>query len=224
MNCKLVGQFVQHLEVTLAPGEDFYAEKGSVVYLEAGIEKELSFNGSGLGRILGAKLSGESLFILRLFNVSNMPRKVVIGSRFRRGERQLFRCRFGLLPVKINGETMICHRGVYVGSNNKVSVTTKLSIAGLTGGMGLLLQKIQGSSTVFLDTKGTPITINLQYGETIEVDEDHIIALLNISENQMHSNWSLGNLLGGEGLSMMRVTGPGTVYLSPSKFMPPIAQ
>ena len=141
-----------------------------------------------------------------------MPRKVVIGSRF------------GLLPVKINGETMICHRGVYVGSNNRVNVTTKLSIAGLTGGMGLLLQKIQGSSTIFLDTKGTPITINLQYGETIEVDEDHIIALLNIAENQMQSNWSLGNLLGGEGLSMMRVTGPGTVYLSPSKFLPPVVQ
>lgn len=141
-----------------------------------------------------------------------MPRKVVIGSRF------------GLLPVKINGETMICHRGVYVGSNNRVNVTTKLSIAGLTGGMGLLLQKIQGSSTVFLDTKGIPITINLQYGESIEVDEDHIIALLNIAENQMQSNWSLGNLLGGEGLSMMRVTGPGTVYLSPSKFLPPVVQ
>ena len=130
--------------------------------------------------------------------------------------------RFGLQPVKINGETMICHRGVYVASNNKVDVTTKFSIAGLTGGMGLLLQKIQGSSTVFLDTKGQPIIFNLQYGETIEVDEDHIIALLNISDSQMHSNWSLGNLLGGEGLSMMRVTGPGTVYLSPSKFYAPV--
>lgn len=207
MNCKLVGQFVQHLEVTLSPGENFFAEKGSVIYLETGIEKELSFNGRGLGRILGAKLSGESLFILRLFNTSSMERKVVIGSHF------------GLLPVKLNGETMICHRGVYVGSNNKVDVTTKLSISGLTGGMGLLLQKIQGSSTVFLDTKGQPITINLQHGETIEVDENHIIALHNISESQMRSNWSLGNLLSGEGLSMMRITGPGTVYLSPSKFV-----
>lgn len=207
MNCKLVGQFVQYLEITLFPGEDFFVEKGSVIYLENGVEKELSFNGSGLGRILGARLSGESLFILRLFNVTNMPRKVTVGSRF------------GLLPVKLNGETMICHRGVYVGSNNKVDVTTKLSIAGLTGGMGLLLQKIRGNATVFLDTKGTPITINLNPGETIEVDEDHIIALHNIGEHQMQSNWSLGNLLGGEGLSMMRVTGPGTVYLSPSKFM-----
>lgn len=210
MNCKLIGQFVQHLEVTLAPGEDFYAEKGSVIYLESGIDKELSFNGSSLARIIGAKLSGESLFILRLHNATNMPRKVVIGSEF------------GILPVKINGETLICHRGVYIASNNRVNVSTKLSIAGLTGGMGLLLQKIQGNSTIFLDTKGTPITINLQPGETIEVDEDHIIALQNIPESRMQSNWSLGNLLGGEGLSMLRVTGPGTLYLSPGKFIPEI--
>lgn len=210
MNCKLVGQFVQHLEVILSPGEEFYTEKGTLIYLEAGIEKELSFNGSGLGRLIGAKLSGESIFILRLFNVSNMDRKLVIGSRF------------GILPVKLNGESMICHRGVYVGSNNKVNITTKLSLAGLTGGMGMLLQKIQGNSTVFLDTKGTPITIALRPGETIEVDEDHIIALLNIADHQMRSNWSLGNMLSGEGLSMMRITGPGTVYLSPSKFIPDV--
>ncbi len=210
MNCKLIGQYIQHLEVTLLPGENFFTEKGSIIYLESGIEKELSFNGSGLGRILGAKLSGESLFILRLYNVTNMPRKVVIGSHF------------GLLPIKLNGETMICHRGVYVGSNNRVNVTTKLSIAGLTGGMRLLLQKIQGNSTVFLDTKGQPIVINLQPSETIEVDEDHIIALLNFADHQIQSNWSLGNLLSGEGLSMMRITGPGTVYLSPSKFFSPI--
>lgn len=208
MNCKLVGQFVQHLEVTLSPGEDFFAERGSVIYLETGVEKELSFNGRGIGGILGAKLSGESLFILRLYNATNRDRKVVIGSRF------------GILPVKLNGDTMVCHRGVYVGSNNKVDVTTKLSFSGLTGGMGLLLQKIRGNSTVFLDTTGTPITINLQYGESVEVDEDHIIALLNITDSQMQSNWSLSNILGGEGFSMMRITGPGTVYLSPGKFIP----
>ena len=169
MKCKLIGQFIQYLEIILSPGENFFAEKGSVIYLEAGIDKEVSFNGSGIGRILGARLSGESLFILRLSNMTNMPRKVVIGSHH------------GLLPVKLNGDTMICHRGVYVGSNNMVNVTTKLSIAGLAGGMGAFLQKIQGNSTVFLDPIGPPITINLQYGETIDVAEDHIVALLNIS-------------------------------------------
>lgn len=209
MNCKLIGQFVQHLEVTLLPGEDFYAEKGALIYLESGIDKELSFNGSGLGRLIGAKLSGESLFIIRLRNISNTNRKVVIGSQY------------GLHPVKLNGETMICHRGVYVASNNRVDVTTKLSIQGLVGGMGLLLQKISGNSTVFLDTKGTPISISLQQGEIIEVDEDHIIALHNIPEGRLSSNWSLGNLLGGEGLSMLKITGPGQVYLSPGTFYQP---
>lgn len=206
MNCKLVGQFVQHLEVTLDPGEDFFAEKGALIYLEAGVTKEVRLNGTGLGRIIGAKLSGESLTIIRLCNTAGMPRKVVIGSLY------------GLLPIKLNGESIICQRGVYVCSNNQVNITTKLSLSGLLGGMGLRLQKIQGNSTVFLDTMGTPITINLQYGESVEIDEDHILALHNISENQIQSSWSVGNFMGGEGFSMMRISGPGTVYLSPGKF------
>lgn len=205
MNCKLVGSFVQRLEVTLAPGEDFYAEKGSLIYFESGIEKEISFNGSGIGRIIGAKISGESLFILRLFNNSPTQKKLVIGSNS------------GLLPIKIQGETLICNKGVYVASNNRVNVTTKVSIKGLTGGMGLFLQKISGSSTVFLDTVDTPIQLQLNAGESIEVDENHIIALRNFHESQLSSNWSLGNLLGGEGLSMLKITGPGQVYLSPGR-------
>lgn len=209
MNVKLIGQFVQYLEITLNPGEEFFAERGAIIYMEAGIEKEVGLNGKGLGKIFGAALSGESLFILRIFNITNMPRKVAIGSRF------------GILPIKLEGDTLICHRGVYVASNRRVDVSSKLSISGLAGGMGLVLQKISGNSTVFLDTKGTPITINLQYGEIIEVDENHIIALQNINEAQMQSNWKLGNLLGGEGLSMMRITGPGTVYLSPSTLYEP---
>lgn len=209
MNVKLIGQFVQYLEITLNPGEEFFAERGAIIYMEAGIEKEVGLNGKGLGKIFGAALSGESLFILRIFNITNMPRKVAIGSRF------------GILPIKLEGDTLICHRGVYVASNRRVDVSSKLSISGLAGGMGLVLQKISGNSTVFLDTKGSPITINLQYGEIIEVDENHIIALQNINEAQMQSNWKLGNLLGGEGLSMMRITGPGTVYLSPSTLYEP---
>ncbi len=90
--------------------------------------------------------------------------------------------------------------------------------------MGLLLQKISGNSTVFLDAKGTPISISLRPCETIEVDEDHIIALYSISESQMTSNWSLGNLLGGEGLSMLKITGLAQVYLSPFTFHHPVNQ
>ena len=72
-------------------------------------------------------------------------------------------------------------------SNNLVQVSAKISIAGIVGGMGGLLQKISGTSTVFLDCKGQPITKELCAGETIEVDEDHIIAMQGISEHQLSS-------------------------------------
>ena len=52
------------------------------------------------------------------------------------------------------------------------------------GGMGVFLQKISGTSTVFLDCKGQPIMKELGYGEMIEVDEDHIIAMQGIQEHQ----------------------------------------
>ncbi|MBD5311472.1 MAG: AIM24 family protein [Muribaculaceae bacterium] len=212
MNCKLVGSFVQHLEVTLEQGEEFFAEKGSLIYIEEGISKDSTFTSGSLGGLIRAKLSGESLFILRMRNTTRDPRKLCIGSTY------------GLHPVRLESDSLICHRGVYVASSRKVNVSTKLSISGFTGGMGFLLQKIEGTATVFLETKGTPITVTLPPGRTVEIDEDHIIALQGIPESRMSASWSLGNVLGGEGFSMLRVTGPGQVFLSPGKFQPVLAQ
>lgn len=86
MNVKLVGNFIQHLEVELLSGEDFYAQKGALIYLENGIEKEVMMNGGGagtlgaLGNLIGAKLSGESIFLMRYSNRTQSPKKIVFGS------------------------------------------------------------------------------------------------------------------------------------------------
>lgn len=188
-----------------------------MIYLEQGIEKETVMNGGNgtgalgaIGNLIGAKLSGESFFLVHYINRSNRNRRLVLGGSF------------GLTPVKIQNETLICNKGVYVASNNMVNVSTQISIAGIMGGMGVFLQKISGTSTVFLDCKGQPIMKELGYGEMIEVDEDHIIAMQGIQEHQLSSAWSLKNVFGGEGLSMLRISGPGKVYLSPGKIIPHI--
>ena len=218
MNVKLIGNFIQHLEVELMPGEDFYAQRGALIYLEQGVEKETVANTGGasgalgaIGNMIGARLSGESILVVRYFNRSAMPRRIVLGGSY------------GLHPVKIVGETIICNKGVYVASNNRVSVSTRISIAGITGGMGVFLQKISGSSTVFLDCKGQPIVKELGPGETIEVDENHIIAMQGIDDSRLSSAWSLSHIFGGEGLSMLRITGPGKVHLSPGSIIPPVS-
>ena len=49
MNCKIVGYEYKTLEVTLAPGESFYAERGSIVYVDEALQRDVEFNGSGSG-------------------------------------------------------------------------------------------------------------------------------------------------------------------------------
>lgn len=207
MNCKLIGSYVKHLEIDLSPGEEFYGERGSMIYLEEGIEMSSELVGNTLGRILGAKLAGESLILLRFYNTTNRICRLVLGSRT------------GLLHMKLDGRELICRRGAYVASSKKVNVSTQLSIAGLLGGMGALLQRISGHATIFLETDGDPVIVDLQPGQTIRIDENHFLALEGIPENRISAKWSLRNYLGGEGISMLTVTGPGRVYLNPGRVM-----
>lgn len=211
MNCKIIGYEYKTLEVTLAPGESFYAERGSIVYVDVELQREAEWNGGsnggGLGNLIGGvlktALSGESVLIIRFYNSTNTERKLVLSGRC---------C--SLVPIRLQGEKLICRRGHYVASTSKVSLNLNLNLQGLLGGIGLF-QKVEGNATVFLDSLGSPIEKNLQNGESIEIDENHIIALQGFSTSQVQVGWSFGNVLRGEGLSLMKVIGPGKVYLSP---------
>ena len=212
MNCKIVGYEYKTLEVTLSPGESFYAERGSIVYVDAQIQRNVEMNNSssnrGVGGLLAgavkSALSGESILIIRLSNPTNHDLKMVLSGSL---------C--SLVPIKIQGESSVCRRGHYVASTAKVDVGLRLSAQGFLGGMGALFQKVEGHATVFLDSLGTPIEKQLEPNETIEVDENHLVAMHGISPIQVQAGWSIGNVLRGEGVSMMRISGPGKVYLSP---------
>lgn len=211
MNCKIVGYEYKTLEVTLSPGESFYAERGSIVWVDEALQREAEWNGGGsggglgnlIGGVLKSALSGESVLIIHFYNPSNMEKKMVLSGSL---------C--ALVPIRLQGENMICRRGHYVASTNKVSLNLNLNLQGLLGGVGLF-QKVEGNATVFLDSLGSPIEKILSGGETIEVDENHIVALQGFQSSQIQAGWSVGNVLRGEGLSLMRLTGPGKVYLSP---------
>lgn len=210
MNCKIVGYEFKTLEVILSPSESFYAERGSIVYVEDGLQRDVEFNGGssgGIGDIIGgvlkSKLSGESLLIIRFFNPTSQPKKMVLSGS---------EC--SLLPIKLQGENLICHRGHYVASTNKVHLTLNLNLQGVLGGIGFF-QKVDGNATVFLDSLGSPLEKDLSNCETIEVDENHIIALHGFDNSRIQAGWSIGNVLRGEGLSLMKLIGPGKVYISP---------
>lgn len=217
MNCKIVGYEYKTLEVTLNPGESFYGERGSIVYVEDGVQRDAEFNsgssrggfGSILGGVVRSALSGESILIIHFYNPTNQPKTIVLSGSC---------C--AIVPIKLEGENLICRRGHYVGSSEKVRLNLNLNAQAIFGGLGLF-QKIEGQGTVILDSKGTAIEKNLAYGEVIEVDENHIVALQGFQTSQFSAGWSFGNVLRGEGLSLMRITGPGKLYLSPLPILPP---
>lgn len=210
MNCKIIGYEYKTLEVSLAQNESFYAERGSIVYVEEGLRRDVEFNSGssgGIGDIIGgvlkSKLSGESLIIIRFSNPTHCTKKMVLSGS---------QC--SLLPIKLQGENLICRRGHYVASTNKVQLTLNLNLQGVLGGIGFF-QKVDGNATVFLDSLGSPIEKDLSNGETIEVDENHIIAMQGFENSQIQAGWSFGNVLRGEGLSLMKLIGPGKIFISP---------
>ncbi len=205
MNVKLVGNDLKCLQVELEPQERFYCEKAALIYYEEGIHTDIKVLDKGVGGMIKRKLSGESIFLLELTNTQYSPKKFALAGHS------------GLLPVNLKllpGSAIICRGGSYVASSDKVEVDFKLNITSFIGGTGLIMQKITGFCTVFLDAVGTPLTLDVKPGETIYIDEKSFICMSAHMENQASPHFSAGNLLGGEGLSMLKVTGPGTVYLN----------
>lgn len=218
MNCKIVGYEYKTLEVTLSPGESFYAERGSIVWVDEALQRDAEMNGgrsgnSTLGKIVGgvlkSALSGESVLIVHFYNPTNTEKRMLLSGSLP-----------SLIPVRLQGDNLICRRGRYVASTQKVDLSLNLNMEGLLGGVGVF-QKVEGNATVFLDSLGAPVEKVLSANESIEVDEDHIVALQGFHSWQIEAGWSLGNVLRGEGWSLMRLVGPGRVLLSPVKMIKP---
>ncbi|MCG0155228.1 MULTISPECIES: AIM24 family protein [Bacteroidaceae] len=207
MNCKLIGNVYQALEVTLESNESFYSERSAMIYMDSGIEQEITSSSNGIMGTLSSVLSGESLFIVRYTNRDRIPRKLVMSGRSG-----------SLKYLKISvGQNLILKRGDYVASNNKVNIDISLSINKFLTGIGLSFQRITGDSTVFFDSIDTLIERDLQPGEEITVDENHVKALLGINDNQISIQRNtniMRNLVSGEGFLMTRIVGPGKVFLS----------
>ena len=193
------------MEIELSPGEDFYGERGAFVYCDEGIDKQTEIIGTSISGVLLSKLSGESLLLVHYRNVSSSNRILVVAGSHA-----------NLLPLKLSGsDTLLIRRGAYVASSSRMKIDVNLSLKHIIAGMSLMMQRITGDGTVFIDGIGIPIIKELQSFECIEVDENHVIALENIHENQISAGWNLSNIFRGEGLSTIKITGPGKVHLSP---------
>ena len=100
----------------------------------------------------------------------------------------------------------------------KVKFTKKFS-AGFFGGEGFILQQATGSGKIFLEVDGDPIVKKLAMGEVLKVDTGNVVGFEPTVKYEIEMIKGFGNIfLGGEGLFLTKLTGPGKVIIQSQNF------
>ena len=216
---KIYGDDMQFVEVELDPNEAVVAEAGGMMYMEDGIDMETIFGdgsqqgGSGIfGSLLGAGkrlLTGESLFMTVFLNRGMGKKKVAFGAPYP-GK---------IIPIKLEeiGGELIAQKDSFLCGAKGVSVGiafNKKIGAGLFGGEGFIMQRLQGDGWTFVHAGGTLMERDLGPGETLRVDTGCIVAFQpSVAYDIQFVGKIKSALFGGEGLFFATLRGPGRVWL-----------
>jgi uncharacterized protein (TIGR00266 family) len=214
---KIFGDDIQFVEIELDPRETVIAEAGAMVYMEQGITFEVKMgDGSNpnqglMGKLLSAGsriITGESLFITHFTNQGTGKSRVAFAAPYPGT----------IIPVDLNQirNTLIVQKDGFLCA----AMGTKLSIqlnqrlgAGLLGGEGFILQKLEGDGRAFIHAGGTVIERQLN-NETLRIDTGCVVAFEPSLDFNIETSGSLKSMVfGGEGLFLATMRGTGKVWL-----------
>lgn len=220
---QVFGNEMQYVEIELDPMEAAVAEAGGMMYMEDGIQMETVFgdgsqqNSGLMGALLGAGkrlLTGESLFTTVFQNRAAAKRRVAFGAPYP-GK---------IIPVHLRdvGGELLAQKDSFLCAAKGVSLGiafTRKFGAGLFGGEGFILQRLQGDGWAFLHAGGTILERSLAPGETLRVDTGCIVAFQpSVSYEIQFVGKVKTAFFGGEGLFFAVLRGPGRVYLQSLPF------
>jgi len=193
------------LVVTIEQGETITAESGAMTYMDPNIEvhtrkREKSFLGS-----LGLAIVGRQSFWVNDYTATQGQ-----------GEAGFVSAPVGdieMLEIK-PGQGYVIQKSAYVASTQDVDLDIKWE--GFTKGLfgqGLFMIKVKGNGSLFINTFGAIDKHTLKPGQTLTVDNFHLVAF---SDTCTYKVTKFGGLketiLGGEGL-VTQITGPGDLYI-----------
>ena len=212
MNYQILGKTVPAVEVTLNKGESMYSQKGGMSWQTLGINMSTNARG-GIMKSLGRMFTGESIF-MSTFTADTDGAKVAFSTTVP-GEVK------AIDLSKIPGG-IILQKGAFLCAESNVDLSMTFSkrfSAGLLGGEGFVLQKAEGNGMLFLEIDGDPIEKDLAPGEILKVDTGNVVAFENTVSYEIETVKGLGNiLLGGEGLFLTKLVGPGKVIIQSQNF------
>lgn len=213
---------MQMVEVELDPQESVIAEAGAMNYMEQDIDFDAKMGdgssdaGGFLGSLVGAGkrvLTGESIFMTHFTNRGAQKRRVAFAAPYP-GQ---------IVPIDLSaiGGKILCQKDAFLcaalGTEVSIAFNRRFG-AGLFGGEGFILQKLQGDGMAFLHAGGTIVKKELR-GESLRIDTGCIVAFTGDIDYDIQRAGNLKSMVfGGEGLFLATLRGHGTVYLQSLPF------
>ncbi len=224
---KIFGDDTQFIEIELDPQETVIAEAGSMLCMDPEIRMDTIF-GDGSERPDGRKrgildnlvgagkrvITGESLFMTAFTHMGTGKKHVMFAAPYP-GK---------IIPLDLSmlGGEMICQKDAFLCAAKGVSVGIAFQrkiMAGIFGGEGFILQKLEGNGMVFTHAGGSIIQRELKAGERLIVDTGCLVAFQpSVSYDVRAVSGIKSALFGGEGLFVAEVEGPGLIIIQSLPF------
>lgn len=193
------------LVFNLDPNETITAESGAMTYMDPNIDVKTRKREKSLFGTIGLKLLGRQSFWVNDFTTTQKGGEVAFVSA-PVGDIET-------LEVKPN-QGYIIQNSAYIASTQNVDLDVKWQ--GFTKGLfgqGLFMIKVTGDGALFINTFGAIDKHTLKPGQTLIVDNFHLVAFSDTCGYKVKKFGGLkSTLLGGEGL-VTEIKGPGDVYI-----------
>lgn len=219
---EIFGDDMQVIEVELDPGETVIAEAGVMNWMENGIEFEAKMgdgsdtNEGFMGKLLNVGkrvLTGESIFLTHFTNHGSGKKRVAFAAPYP-GK---------IIPMDLTkfGGRLLCQKDSFLcaakGTKTGIAFTQRFG-AGLFGGEGFILQKLEGDGMAFIHAGGTIVKKEL-VNDVLRIDTGCIVAFTDGLDYDIERAGGLKSVFfGGEGLFLATIRGTGTIYLQSLPF------
>ncbi|HEX2618461.1 MAG TPA: TIGR00266 family protein [Flavobacteriales bacterium] len=220
---RILGDDIQCVEITLDPQETVIAESGSLMMMDDGIAMQTIFgDGRGqtqsfLDKMMSAGkrvLTGESLFMTTYTNQATTRKTVWFAAPFPGKILAMDLRNYGQRLILQKDSFLCAAKGVSIG----IEFNKKIG-AGLFGGEGFIMQRLDGDGMVYVNAGGMLVQRDLAAGETLRIDTGCLVGMtVGVQYDIQFVGGIKNTLFGGEGLFFATLRGPGHVWIQSLPF------
>jgi uncharacterized protein (TIGR00266 family) len=210
MKHKIAGTTLPVLEIGLAPGDKIISEPGQFSWMTPNVTLQtnaMTAGAKGIFGVLGRALAGGGIF-MNEYHVTSGEGMVAFAAKVPGVIREV--------QVTPGSSYMIHRHGFLCGTEGvELTIGFQRSLgAGIFGGEGMILQKLSGNATAWVELGGEIVTYELAAGQSLKVHPGHIGMFESTVSFDITLMSGLKNaIFGGDGLFIAQLTGPGKIWL-----------